>query len=506
MQISHPDPDGITVPPGLADRMYLKKSEPPVLYVATHARADLPVQAFARLYTDVVPDAALIFVPLDQIHALRRGDSVGADLELTPPQRKVVELFRRAVERKASDIHLGIGEEDVTIVRFRIHGRLIRVDSLASEEGEQLASTIIQSMCDVTEAQFNSRRPQDGRIESKYLNGLNLFGARYAHTPTVDGLQVVMRLIPDDSDNPPTLEDLGFLPAQRAEMEKAVYTPEGVLILSGPTGSGKSATLRTLGNMYLKTHQYMLNLVTYEDPPEGRIRGAIQCPIIADKNDPDEVLRAWLLYLSNTLRIDPDAILIGEMRDAFSAQACIRNAMTGHLVLTTLHANDPFNILERLLSLDVRPELLTDPQLFTGLISQRLVPLLCPYCCEKWDDVVGYMSDMRREQLEASCDRVAVRFRRRGGCERCEDGVTGRTVVSEIIRPDARFMMIYQKQGKLAARDYWIRGLGGITRNQHVLMLVNAGRVDPRAAEKVCALDEDRRLSVGESEDERLAG
>lgn len=147
--------------------------------------------------------------------------------------------------------------------------------------------------------------------------------------------------------------------------------------------------------------------MTYEDPPEGRIKGAIQCPIVANKNNPDDVLRAWRLYLANTLRIDPDAILVGEMRDPFSSQACVTNAMTGHLVMSTTHANDPFNILERLMTLDIRPELLTDPQLFIGLVSQRLVPVLCEHCRLSWNDVVNDLSDIQQQLISETCDTAA---------------------------------------------------------------------------------------------------
>lgn len=272
--------------------------------------------------------------------------------------------------------------------------------------------------------------------------------------------------------------------------------------MSGPTGSGKSATLRTLANMYLSFHDYSQNLVTYEDPPEGRIKGAVQCPIIANKNNPEDVLRAWRLYLANTLRIDPDAILVGEMRDAFSAQSCVTNAMTGHLVMTTLHANNPFNILERLLTLEIRPELLTDPQLFIGLVSQRLVQVLCEHCCLSWEDVVKDLSESQQQLISETCDIDTARFRNQAGCKCCEEGIVARRVVAEVIHPDAQFMLRFRERGKLAAREYWINKMGGITRNSHVLQLVNQGLVDPRAAQRICPLDEDRRLLTEGAENE----
>lgn len=490
------------IPNQIATRIHLKQGETPSLFISENDRNDVQIQAFVRNITDKNKETVLRFLPLNEIHALNKGDKLQSDLQLTGTQKQVVELFRLAVNRKASDIHIAIGEDELAFINFRIHGSLVRVNTIPKEEGLKLASTIILSMCDVTESQFNSSRPQDGRIESKYLEGLNLFGARYSHTPTVHGIHAVMRLIPDDSENPPTLSKLGFLPEQQLLLEKMLVTPEGMVILSGPTGSGKSATLRTMANMYLSFHEYALSLVTYEDPPEGRIKGAIQCPIIANKNNPDDVLRAWLLYLSNTLRIDPDAIMVGEMRDALSAKSCVTNAMTGHLVLSTTHANDPFNILERLLTLDIRPELLTDPQLFIGLVSQRLVPVLCEDCRLSWEDVVNDLSESQRLLFSATCDTSTTRFRNKNGCSCCDGGIVGRRVVAEVIHPDAQFMLCFRERGKLAAREYWIKKMDGITRNAHVLKLVNQGLVDPRAAQRICPLDEDRRLLTEGAENE----
>lgn len=491
----------IAIPASVATQVHLRRTEP-ALYIADNYRNTAHIQALVREITRRLPGIPLSIVPLDEIHAMNKGLTTDVRMELTSPQRKVVALFREAVERKASDIHLAIGEDGLAIVKFRIHGELFKVDSMSEEEAENMASTIILSMCDVTEAQFNSSRPQDGRIKASYVQGMKLFGARYSHTPTVYGIHAVMRLIKDDSENPPGLAELGFLAEQQETLQDILNVPEGVVILSGPTGSGKSATLRTLASMYMTQHDYCKNLVTYEDPPEGRIIGAVQCPIVADKNNPDEVLRVWRQLLSNTLRIDPDAIMVGEMRDAFSANSCVTNAMTGHLVLSTLHANDPINILERLLTLDVRPELLSDPQLFIGLISQRLVQVLCPHCCLDWEAVQNTLTQKELAMIKAHCDTDKARFRHTEGCDHCEGGVAGRQVVAEIIRPDARFMQRYRRDGKLSARSYWLQQPGSISRNGHVLKLINEGCVDPRAAQSICPLDEDSRMNIAEAVNE----
>lgn len=485
-----------SVPTDINNWVFLQKGSggDAQLFIADNYRNNLRVQGFVRQVYELAPTIRPSFVALDELKALGQSEHAAIDGDFSSPQQHVIRLFRQAVERKASDIHMAIGEGGVTKIRMRIHGELFKTDTISTEDGKNLASTIVLSMCDVADAQFTASRPQDGRIKAEFLKGTSLFGARYAHTPTVSGLHVVMRLIPDDSKSPPTTEELGFLPEQRLLLERLLSTPEGMIILSGPTGSGKSTTLRTSASMYLAMYNQTLNLVTYEDPPEGSIVGAVQCPIVADKSDPEAILRAWRMYLSNTLRIDPDAIMVGEIRDAFSASACITDAMTGHLVLTTLHANDPINILERLLTLDVRPELLSDPQLFVGLISQRLVQLLCPHCKVPWHKGEQNLPQLVHNEIMQNCETHNVFLRHEEGCPNCTGGIVGRSVVAEIISPDATFMSTLREMGKLDARTYWVNKLGGITRNQHVLTLVNQGRVDPRAAMRICPLDEDKRL------------
>lgn len=466
-----------------------------ILHIAEHHRSDMQVQSYVKRMREqqtVVVD----FLPLDQIKELKETlprDANGQDLSQN--QARVIAFFRKAAELNASDIHLEIGKGGTTHVIMRVHGDLIKVDSISKEDGLSLASTIIYSMCDVAETQFNANRQQDGRLRKEFLQGLGLFGARYAHTPAVYGLYVVMRVLPDESADPPTPEALGFLPEQIAQFRRILQRPEGIIILSGPTGSGKSTTLRSFAKLYLEFTNYMRRLLMIEDPPEGEVEGAVQTAIIADKNNPAAVSAAWVRMMSAGLRLDPDAIIIGEMRDANSAQISVTAALTGHLVLGTVHSNDPINILERLLTMGINPALLTDPQLFAGLISQRLVQLLCENCKKPWSAVEAALTPEQRRLLTENCDTAKLFFRHTQGCDCCHAGITGRAVIAEVIVPDATFMQIYSKRGKLAARAYWHNTLGGITRNAHMMQYVNAGRVDPLAADRVSPLDEDRWLS-----------
>lgn len=493
-------------PDDIAGWVYLTTAEEGhfSLMIAENYRTDIRVQSFVNMLRQrQQKPIAITFVPLDQIWVLKEKQSIEhpqVDRDFSENQKKVIDYFRQAAALHASDIHLEIGKGGTTHIMMRIHGSLVKVDAISKELGEDLAATIVLSMCDVAESQFNPNRQQDGRVRRDFLQGLNLFGARYAHTPAVYGLYVVMRVIPDDSAAPPELADLGFLPEQEKLLNRMLKRPEGIIILSGPTGSGKSTTLRTFSAMYLKNARYQRRLMTIEDPPEGHIEGAVQTAIIADKNNPAAVSIAWVRAISSALRLDPDALVVGEMRDNNSAQTSVTAAMTGHILLSTLHANDPINILDRLVTMGINPALLTDPQLFIGLISQRLVPVLCAQCKKPWDVVKASLSAEEHDLVQQNCQISQLYFRNVQGCKECYEGIVGRRVIAEVIGPDATFMQLYREQGKLAARTYWQQGLNGITRNAHLLHHVNAGMVDPLAADQISPLDEDRWLTLNQKE------
>lgn len=468
------------------------------IFIADNYREDFKVQHFVSRVQKAFPGrtrwASLSLDEIDNVAIPQSSDAPAHSVN----QQRVLSYFRKAIALSASDVHFTVGRDggQFCYVEARVHGELQCLDCIDKDEGMALASTIILSMCDVTEKQFYPNLHQDGRIAERFLKPLGIFGARYAHMPAVGGLYVVMRLIKDDGDAVPDFESLGFLPDQVRALKRLLRRPEGMLILSGPTGSGKSTTLRTASAAYLALWGYInklpiRRLLTIEDPPEGRIYGAIQTPIIADKKNTEEIKRAWLLSMSYALRCDPDAILNGEIRDLESAITALKAAMTGHLLMTTLHANDGLNILERLEIEGVSARLLADPQLLIGLISQRLVQRLCPHCKVPYQRVAGQLEEDDRDLIEHCCQPEKVFMRHFEGCEHCYHGIVGRIVVAEVIAPDAQFFELYRTKSKAAAKTYWHRTLGGITRNQHVLHYIHAGEVDPLAAHFICPIDED---------------
>jgi len=465
------------------------------LYVSTEHRASPAVQSEIARARRSLPGLDIQPVHLSELRRLQtgRGGSAAAGT-WSPEQKKVVDFMRRAGESHASDIHILIGAENITAVVFRIHGDLELQAELDVEEGMSLASTIVMSMCDVAPQAFSETDEQDGRLRNEFVKALGLYAARYSAVPTESGLYVVLRVILDESEDIPSLDVLGYLPEQQKLIRRMLQRPEGIIITAGPTGSGKSKTMRTFCHMYVDLTRGKRRLVTVEDPVEGKVKGAVQTTIIADRNDSESVTRAWQRRLSAFKRLDPDAEVVGEIRDGWSARACISEGKSGSLVMSTLHANDAPGIIDRLTdTLDIPAGMVMDPQVVIGLIAQRLVQTLCPACKQGWADVRETLSEDDRELVETYCNTATVAFRNHAGCSAkgCWHGITGRKVIAEVIRPDARFMQLYRELGKLAARSYWVHHMGGITRGMHLMHYIAAGEVDPIDADKLSPLDED---------------
>lgn len=464
------------------------------LYVSTEHRMDPAVQSDIARALRLKPQLDLQHVHLSELRRHQMGGGVAASGsgEWSPEQNKVVDFMRRAASAYASDIHYLIGMENITAAVFRIHGDLELQAELSIEEGMSLAATIVMSMCDVAPQQFSESDEQDGRLRNEFVKALGLYAARYSAVPTESGLYVVLRIIRDESDAVPSLDALGYLPEQQKLIRRMLQRPEGIIVTAGPTGSGKSTTMRTFCQMYISLTRGRRRMVTVEDPVEGKVKGAVQTTILADRNNPDDVTRAWQRRLSAFKRLDPDAEVVGEIRDGWSARACLSEGKSGNLVLTTLHANDGTGIIDRLTdTLDIAPGMVMDPQVVIGLIAQRLVQTLCPVCKKGWNDVRETLGEDDRELVETYCEIATVAFRNHAGCEHCWHGITGRKVIAEVIRPDARFMQLFREQGKLAARSYWVHHMGGITRGAHLMRYIVAGDVDPLDADKLSPLDED---------------
>lgn len=429
------------------------------------------------------------FAPIEAIQALYH-DEVSTQFELdgSQTQTHVRRLIKEAVGEGASDIHLEVKARSAEI-SFRVNGRLKRVHELSRNDGLEITSTLFNSMCDVSgNAYFDVTQAQTARLKKEYVETFGLFGARVGTRPAAsEGVLMVLRLLYDSGTQGIGLDNLGYLAEQIEQLRTMVASIEGFRIFAGVTGSGKSMSLKCVLGEQLANFPD-LRVITFEDPPEYRIEGAIQTPIqyqLSQSDDPVKTISwAWARAISSAMRLDPDVMMIGEIRDAASAKAAVDAAMTGHGVWTTVHAKDSLMVLDRLHGLGVREDVLRDASLLTGIINQSLVRTVCSACALSWAELSTQLPASIIAKIDHIGDVTAIQGKREGGCATCAgSGVVGRTVIAEVIIPDDLFLSIYLEQGKAAARTYWLTELKGITKRAHLKQCVLAGRVDPREAQ-----------------------
>jgi general secretion pathway protein E len=314
-----------------------------------------------------------------------------------PIVRYVDRLISDATKQRASDIHIEPMARS-TAIRLRVDGRLTQFDNITASKSLSVVSRLkILADLDIAER----RRPQDGRMS--YPVGGRVIDLRLSTSPTVNGESLVVRIL-DQSRAPLELSGLGFHQHDRSRLKNWIAAPNGIILLTGPTGSGKTTTLYALLTMLANGDRKIL---TIEDPVEYKLAGVNQTqvnPVIGLTFA--NALRAFL-------RHDPDVIMVGEMRDAETAKIAIRAAMTGHLVLSTLHTNDAGSAITRLLDMGVEDYLVAATLL--GVVGQRLVRRKCMLCHDT-DDPSASSSN---------------------SCANCHGtGLTGRLVISEILEID----------------------------------------------------------------------
>lgn len=333
------------------------------------------------------------------------------EVNRAPIVRLVNSILEQAVRIKASDIHIEPMEKNVK-VRLRIDGDLKEMMSIPKSSHAAISARIkIMSNLNIAE----KRLPQDGRIELKVLE--RPIDLRVSILPTVHGEKVVMRIL-DRSSISVTKEQLGFTSHNISLFNKIIKAPEGIILLSGPTGSGKTTTLYTVLKELNKPN---VNIITVEDPVEYRLDGVHQ----VQTND-----KAGLTFASalrSILRQDPDVVMIGEIRDAETAQIAARAAITGHVVLSTIHTNDTISTVSRLTDMGI--ELFMVATALVGVIAQRLVKRVCTGCKE--------FRDATAEELALLKMEGPVQVAQGTGCNVCGGtGYAGRIAIHEILALD----------------------------------------------------------------------
>jgi len=330
--------------------------------------------------------------------------------------RLVDMLIRNAVRERATDIHIEPFERTLRI-RYRIDGVLHEVPAPAKRFHAAIVSRIkIMSNLDITER----RKPQDGRIRIRVLG--REIDLRVSIIPTMFGESVVLRIL-DKSSALLTLEQLGMMPDDLSRFEKVIQAPYGILLATGPTGSGKTTTLyAAIQRLYTPE----LKFITIEDPVEYQIDGVNQIQV-----NP-QVGVTFANALRSILRHDPDIIMVGEIRDSETAEIAIHAALTGHLVFSTLHTNDAPGAITRLLEMGMEPFLVASA--LQGVLAQRLVRKICPHCITEYEPGEALREMLVMEGFDEAKD---CKFYYGAGCKECRyTGYFGRTGIFELLIMD----------------------------------------------------------------------
>ncbi|MCG8668321.1 MAG: GspE/PulE family protein, partial [Pseudomonadales bacterium] len=325
-----------------------------------------------------------------------------------PVVQLVQNLIMDAMARRASDIHIRPGDSKAEVF-FRVDGVLRREQAF----DKQLLPALVSRVKIISNLDISERRlPQDGRSRIRYMG--KLVDLRISIMPSIHGESVVIRLL-DTQFAMSTLEQLGFSGDDASRLRGLLSRNNGIFLVTGPTGSGKSTTLYTALDHIRNSD---VNIITVEDPVEYRIDGITQIQVNHQTG------YSFARALRHILRHDPDVIMVGEIRDQETASMAVESALTGHLVLSTLHTNDAASTVARLLEIGIEPYLVNSSLL--GVLAQRLVRCNCPYCLEEEE-----VDPQIREELGVAADET---FYRGTGCDHCHHtGIHGRRAVYELL-------------------------------------------------------------------------
>jgi len=357
-------------------------------------------------------------------------DELQRMVEDAPIVRLTNMIINQALQKRASDIHIE-PQENIVRIRYRIDG-VLREHMTAPKYTQAALVSRIKIIADLD---ITKRRiPQDGRIAMN-VRGMNI-DMRVSTLPTVNGEKVVIRLLTKD-DSLINIENLGFSDHNLRRFENLISQPHGIILVTGPTGSGKSTTLIAALN---ELNDVEKNIVTIEDPVEYQLGGINQV------HAKEKVGLSFASTLRSILRQDPDIIMVGEIRDEETAEIAVRAALTGHLVMSTLHTNDSVSSVTRLVDMGIPPYLVASTVI--GAMAQRLVRRLCSNCKEPYEAGIEEQEFMNLEE--------GTTLYKAKGCNKCsETGYKGRLAVQEILTLDDKVeKMIVKGADEIDIKEY----------------------------------------------------
>ena len=397
------------------------------------------------------------------------------DFDKIPIVEIVNDILVDAAKRGASDIHFD-PQEDILKIRIRIDGALEDYAEIPNTVKKNLTTRIkIISGMNITE----SRLPQDGAIKAN-LKELDL-DLRVSVLPISNGEKIVIRIL-DYSRSLAGLESLDFSEENFKKIEHMISVPNGIVLVTGATGSGKSTTVYSI---LQRLNKEDTNIITVEDPVEMEVKGVNQVQTNS------EIGLDFATALRSILRQDPNIIMIGEIRDTETAKIAVRASITGHLVLSTLHTNNALNTIERLLDMEVERYLLSSA--LTGIVSQKLARKLCPKC-KVLKDTNEYEKDLFKKVLGRDIAQVYSAV----GCEECSNGYKGRIAIQEVLLIDQDIKDALSGGVSKEKLRNLVYNSGSITMLQDGMLKVVNGNSTVEEILKLIELDDDNLNKKGQ--------
>lgn len=519
------------------------------IFINENYRNDRNVLSKVAYFSNIITSEGNFLVHRDRIRYVTQEEvssyyddnsRVATMQDANQTQKRVMELISIAFVEKVTDIHIELRAPS-TFIQFRKLGSLYIHQQLTFEDGVALCTALYNSMTLSSGTSYNPRTQQDANMRHDFLP-VGLAGVRVATGPTQGGnCFMVLRLLPLGHNV--EFSSLGYSKSQLDALEYCNSSHSGgITLVCGPTGSGKSTTLQLLAKQNLLKAKGEINFLTIEDPVEypivvdDEVEQSVLDPVsnnyvtkkvkvtyaarqiaIASTDDPELKKRRYRETVVAAMRQDPDIIMIGEIRDAATADAAITASNTGHPVISTVHARNAQMIVDRLIMIGADRNLLLSPDMITGLFAQHLLPEICPKCRLRLKDNISKIHDTLKNRLEETfkdhggLDGIYIRNTSNGaqGCgyydaksdKRCYNGNIGRTVVAEFILPDEQYLQYMRDNKMYDAYRYWIEILKGYTMMAHGLAKVKNGLVDPESLEsklKLVSLQDNLDVAIAD--------
>lgn len=402
-------------------------------------------------------------------------------------QRQLHDMLKAGADAGSSDLHMMI-RRNLTEVKMRVHGRLMPLKTFSEEDGKAIAKAAFAVASDLGAGQSELTFQQGSLTAKSGILPPGIEMVRMQYSPTSEQRAgVIMRLKPKPKAGQIDIDSLGYNPGQVHDISIMRRRTNGLYIFAGKVSSGKTTTLQRTLNRMFQEKKGEISMYSIEEPVELELPGAIQVPVKMNPDGTDGFAEA----IKAAMRSDPNVIIMGEIRSEQTAALAMKAVQSGHALWSTVHAGTALGILDRLADFGVEPWKLADPTMVRGLVYQRLCGTICPHCRITYTEAVerGEIDPKLADDVCTLLGKTKDELYARGpGCDKCLEGLNGRTVVAETLLTDPDLLLMYTQGKRREMRDYWLsegdHGLNGMTVMHHALMKVAAGVLDINEVEE----------------------